>query len=1063
MQLIFPPIIKEVGKNKCYLYFDCSKQDFEIQDISIWKSKRFQLTSNDLKILVKKWPRDMNNDFEYVILMTWELNTQNLTDKLSTWKRIKHPLLSNNQVFTPSYQEDVLNNRKSSFNINGEFRPPQIWAITATISHRTISNQPANIVMPTGTGKTECMLGIMVASCCNKILVTVPSDALREQTFYKFLSLWILKEIWVIKDDTLYPTVCKLEHRPKTIQEMEEICESSQVIVTTMSIVTWLQTDIQNILINEMDYFFIDEAHHIWADTWSELRTKFLQNNKKILQFTATPFRNDKKNVSWDAIYTYPLALAQQDWYFKNIEIDPIIAYNTEDADKLIAEKAISRLKQDLESHYDHVLMARVDKIERAESVFQFYKEYEELNPVIIHSKVQWKEKILEEIKQWQHRIVICVGMLWEGFDLPSLKICALHDPHKSLGIILQFTGRFTRSASTYPIWDAYFVLNIAEHKIEESLEELFSQNANWNKILSFKSEQATKQYINFANLMKWFEDMPEISLQNIYPKLSTVVYQTDSDALNLSPFKEFVENKYDYININPKNNLIVLIKKNESRVLWGNIKELVNTNFDLTLIFFDKDSKLLFINSSNNGSLYKNLARLLVNNPQIVDWIKTFRALNNVSRVILHNVWLLHWDRWFLRFTMYTWPDVVQWTSASSTTRKLVSNSFWVGYENWEKVTIGMSYKWRIWSMRSWNILQFIDRCKLYWNKLVDESISTESVSLFKNVLTPVDVNDLPEWKQPLWIERPNIVYEGEEWIQICIWWMWYSIYDLDIALCFDNSRNKINFIISNETITEKIEFGFLNWDYVYSTVNTINVKFSWWEINIQERFKEHPPRIYFDDTSFIENNKYVKIPEDSSELSYNIENINDQIAWENISDESQWFTEKKINSVQWTMFKYLMSLDYDILFNDDWKWEIADIVWIKHQTDAIKIDLYHCKYSHTSNPGSDIRNLYEVCWQATKSIKWKHNRYKIFDQLFRREYERNGKWITSFEKGDINILHKISMLKNKVALIVNIHIVQPWLSKSKISDDQIKILWATELYLKEVWNTPLRVFSSK
>ena len=91
--------------------------------------------------------------------MTWELNTQNLTDKLSTWKRIKHPLLSNNQVFTPSYQEDVLNNRKSSFNINGEFRPPQIWAITATISHRTISNQPANIVMPTGTGKNRMYAG----------------------------------------------------------------------------------------------------------------------------------------------------------------------------------------------------------------------------------------------------------------------------------------------------------------------------------------------------------------------------------------------------------------------------------------------------------------------------------------------------------------------------------------------------------------------------------------------------------------------------------------------------------------------------------------------------------------------------------------------------------------------------------------------------------------------------------------------------------------------------------------------------------------------------------------
>ena len=193
MQLIFPPIIKEIGKNKCYLYFNCLKQDFEIQDISVWKTKKFQLTSNDLKILVKKWQRDGNDDFEYVIVVAWELNAENIKHILSTWKRIKHPLLSNNQVFSASYEKDVLDNRKSSFNINGEFRPPQIWAITATISHRTISNQPANIVMPTGTGKTECMLGIMVASCCNKILVTVPSDALREQTFYKFLSLWILK------------------------------------------------------------------------------------------------------------------------------------------------------------------------------------------------------------------------------------------------------------------------------------------------------------------------------------------------------------------------------------------------------------------------------------------------------------------------------------------------------------------------------------------------------------------------------------------------------------------------------------------------------------------------------------------------------------------------------------------------------------------------------------------------------------------------------------------------------------------------------------------------------
>jgi superfamily II DNA or RNA helicase len=1064
INLNLPPIIidKGIGENKCYLFSATESKDFQVEELSVWNKKRFQLISDDFTILVQNWAKIIA-DFDYIISVTWELSIQNIMSNISNWKRIKHPSLSNSHFFTEAYQEEVLHNRTSSFNFNWWLRPPQVWAIYSTLSHWTVSNNPANIVMPTGTWKTECMLGIMVAGLCNKILVTVPWDALREQTFDKFLSLWILKKIGAIQDDALYPVVCKLEHRPKSIQEMEEICSYSQVIVTTMSIVTWLQTDIQNKLIDKINYFFIDEAHHIWADTWSELRQKFLKKSKKIMQFTATPFRNDKKNISWVAIYNYPLALAQQEWYFKNIELDTIYSYDIVEADKLIADRAVSRLKKDLEDGYEHVLMARVDKIERAESIYEFYKNYWEFNPVIIHSKIKGKNSILKKIKEWEHKIIICVGMLWEWFDLPSLKICALHDPHKSLWIILQFTWRFTRNSLSQNIWSAYFVLNIAEPKVEESLEELYSQDADWNKILNFKSAEETQKYVDFSELMKWFDDIPEISLQNIYPKLSTVVYQTDNSRLKLSQFKEFAEKKYDFVNINPQNDLIVLVKKNEDRIWRGNIKELVNINFDLIIIFFDKNNKLLYINSSNNGSLYKDLAKLLVNNPTIIDWIKTFRALHNISRVILHNVWLLHWDRWFLRFTMYTWPDVVQWTSDSHTTRKLVSNSFGVWYENWERVTIGVSHKWRIWSMKSWNILEFINRCKEYWSKLIDESIPTDKVSLFKNVLRPKDVLTIPEWRTPLWVERPNIVYEWEEWIQIFIWWIWCNVYDLDISLCFEDTQDIIKFGISNESKTEYIEFKLSDWKYSYISSNVIKVKFSWWEQSIQERFELHPPRIYFEDTSFIENNKYVQIPENSAELWYNIENINDTITRGNISDESQWFINKKLDSVQWTMFSYLKWLNYDILFNDDGKWEIADIIWIKQDTNTIKVDLFHCKYSHTEQPWKDIRNLYEVCWQATKSIKWKHNKYKIFDQLLRREKDREKNWTTSFEVGDFDALHNISKLKNKLDLIVNIHIVQPWLSKSKISDDQVKVLWATELYLKEVWNSPLYIFSSK
>ena len=50
-------------------------------------------------------------------------------------------------------------------------------------------------------------------------------------------------------------------------------------------------------------------------------------------------------------------------------------------------------------------------------------------------------------MRKGESRIVICVNMLGEGFDLPELKIVALHDLHKSLPILLQFAGRFSRTS----------------------------------------------------------------------------------------------------------------------------------------------------------------------------------------------------------------------------------------------------------------------------------------------------------------------------------------------------------------------------------------------------------------------------------------------------------------------------------------------------------------------------------------------------------------------------------------------------------------------------------------
>jgi hypothetical protein len=68
-------------------------------------------------------------------------------------------------------------------------RPPQLGALHAIAAHWSVSSKPGLAVMPTGTGKTEAMLACLIMKRPERLLVLVPSDALRSQTLGKFCSL----------------------------------------------------------------------------------------------------------------------------------------------------------------------------------------------------------------------------------------------------------------------------------------------------------------------------------------------------------------------------------------------------------------------------------------------------------------------------------------------------------------------------------------------------------------------------------------------------------------------------------------------------------------------------------------------------------------------------------------------------------------------------------------------------------------------------------------------------------------------------------------------------------
>lgn len=104
------------------------------------------------------------------------------------------------------YKECLLNEEGDI--IEDGLRKPQIGALHAFMADNQKDNEASLIVMPTGTGKTETMLSIMIAKACRKLLVIVPSDPLRTQVSNKFISLGLLPEIDVLLGEKyLYPKV----------------------------------------------------------------------------------------------------------------------------------------------------------------------------------------------------------------------------------------------------------------------------------------------------------------------------------------------------------------------------------------------------------------------------------------------------------------------------------------------------------------------------------------------------------------------------------------------------------------------------------------------------------------------------------------------------------------------------------------------------------------------------------------------------------------------------------------------------------------------------------------
>lgn len=955
-------------------------------------------------------------------------------------------------------------------------RPPQLGAIHAISSYFSVGDhhEPATIVLPTGTGKTETMLSVLAYLRLPKLLVLVPTNILRKQLSEKFLTLGILPLTGVVPFQIQRPWVATITTGIGSKQEAIDLIINSNVIIATPQIINSSSKEAKKVLFDNCTDLFIDEAHHSPANTWDKIRNEFAE--KRVCQFTATPFRNDEKEIGGKIIFNYRLGDAQKDGYYKSIRYYPIEEYGEEEeCDLQIASKAVYILREDLNNSriiLDHILMVRTNKNEKADKLSAIYSKIApEFNPVVIHSEKSKKDNLLslQQVIERKSRIIICVDMLGEGFDLPQLKIAAIHEYHKSLAITLQFIGRLTRQSKN--VGNAAIILNIADPEVDKGLAKLYSANADWDRIIMRLSEATINREIKIQEIIEKLKHngtlANQVSLRSLRPTFTSQIYKVLTNEWNPLSYKEVLSsNSTCYHSLSNSPNILILLSISEEDVKWGKLQGLSDILHNLFIAYWNEHDSSLFVYCSDyNGFKVESIVkRLFNNNIELVAGSQIFNILNNVQLPLVKN--LGSSKAGVISFTQYFGPNVTDGLSEIEKYESNLSNIACLGYEDGEKVLWGAAQKkGKIWSMSTGSISDWMDWCDKIWIK-VNSPTSHDNIT--QNFLRPIPLNTYHtepaisiDWGEKLQLksfDQVNILFEGRQ----------FPLYFVDICIHNIGMSGPIEIEFSAEDLSSiytleidnKIPGG-----YKYTLKEGGKVMFIIGKKepkSLEEYLLTDPLIINYSDGSQ-SYNKYLIQP-NLEPGRFDLTNI-EVWDWNGVHlNEESMGKEMSSTSIQYKAFETFRT-DYDIIINDDDKGEAGDLVCLKQIDERlINLTLIHCKNAINNKPGSDIRDMYTVCGQAQKSIKIKHKGLK---ELFQNIKLRETKWKSTghsrFLKGDLKAFEYLKNKSRTSRIDFNVIIVQPGISKQKISDDILRLLGTTELYIKKTCEGTFRVVVNK
>jgi hypothetical protein len=803
------------------------------------------------------------------------------------------------------------------------------------------------------------------------------------------------------------------------------------------------------------DLVLVDEAHHVPAALW-DATLSVLPNSRRAF-FTATPTRRDRKEIEARWVYAYSVAAAQSDHFFGAMRFMPIQPAAGEDHDTAVARAAAEQVAADRKSGLKHCLLVRTDSKQRADELFGLYSRVTSLRLAVVHSGKSYRHvrRALNDLDADKLDGVVCVDMMSEGFDFPRLKIAAIHVPHRSLEVTLQFVGRFART-NDQSIGEAKFLAVPSD--VASEVSRLYSESAIWDSLVADLSQARIEREQDVRDVIAGFrtsgaasqENVSEVSLYTLRPQFHVKVLETQQEIDIKSPPllpEAFGVARWE---VNAAENLAIVIANEREKPKWSTSESFSRSEYELFVAYFDRAARMLFLATSRHSAeLYDVLAsgytRGAHRNIPVYQLNRVLSGFRNAEYFSLGMRSRLVGDR-IESYRILAGARAQR--ALSKTDGRFFSRGHVMGRgeRDGQADVIGYSSGSKIWSSRRDQVPVLLRWCRELAKRMMDASPIESQGDLdylpvgerADRLPEPVTLVDWTEdaYRDPL----PELVFPDDVAMPLA---------DCDVLPIPVGASESISLeITSADTRTPRVRFAVDGWPHFSSENDSAaeaRVRVGREVSSLLTYLNSELLDFYGPDLSRTRGREVFRSNPATFE-PFDRDRI-ETIDWAGQGVDLQTEIGSAAPgkcSVQDYICR-LLTAQGGVVVHDHRKGEVADFIRITSGAPGIALHLFHCKRSGGAQAGSRVKDAHEIAGQVVRSVRWVGNERSLAGHLLKR-LDTGSRLVT----GTVEELRAFRGDLGRTSSQLHVWLVQPGFSRAALEAGVLDVLAAADDYVR-------------